>query len=126
MLQVILPHALVLGTINVLVNAATIGLVIGPISVIDISIDMNKATLTMSPILTPFTAIPGSVVPRLLTEAVSEASLPLTCVNSSRLEGIWCTLLALLVWPIDVLGDSLTRLLLSEVLARAELLCPQH
>ena len=81
MLQVVLPHALVLGPIHVLVNTATVGLVVSPVSIIDVPINMDKAALTMGPILTPLTAVSGSIVPRLLAHAIPEATLPLALVD---------------------------------------------
>ena len=126
MLQVVFPHTLVLGPIHVLVNTASVGLVVGPVAIVDITVDMNKTTFAMSTILSPFTAIPGPIVPRLLTEAVSEATFPLTGVNSARFKCIRRALLSLLIRAIQVLGNCLTGLFLCEILAASELLGSQH
>ena len=126
MLQVVFPHALVLGTIHVLVDTSAVGFVISPISIVDVAVDMNKTAFAMSTILSPLTAIPGPIVPRLLTEAVTEAAFPLTSVYCTRFECIWRTLLSLLVGTIQVLSNSLSGLFLREVLAASELLGSQH
>ena len=126
MLQVVFPHALVLGTIHVLVDASAVGFVVGPISIVDITVDMNKTAFAMSTILSPLTAILGSIVPRLLTEAVTEPAFPLTSVYCTRFECIWRTLLSLLVGTIQVLSNSLSGLFLREVLAASKLLGSQH
>ena len=80
----------------------------------------------MSTILSPLTAVLGPIVPRLLTEAVTETAFPLTGVYCTRFKCVWRTLLSLLVGTIQVLGNSLTGLLLREILAATELLCSQH
>ena len=73
------------------VNAAPIGLVIGPISIVNVTIYVYEAAFAMSTILSPFSAVFGSVVPGLLTEAIAEASLPLARVDSSCFESVWST-----------------------------------
>lgn len=83
MLQVIFPKALILGSIHVLVDTTAIGLVICPVAVIDIAIDMDKATFTMGSILSPLSTVLGSVIPSLLAEPISESTLPLTFVDGA-------------------------------------------
>ena len=126
MLQVVFPHALVLGTVHVLVDTAAVGFVVSPISIVDVAVDMNKTAFAMSTILSPLTTVLGPIVPRLLTEAVTEAAFPLTSVYCTRFECIRRALLSLLVGTIQVLGNSLAGLLLREVLAATELLGSQH
>ena len=126
MLQVVFPHALVLGTVHVLVDTAAVGFVVSPISIIDVAVNMNKTAFSMSTILSPLTAVLGPIIPRLLAEAVSETAFPLTGVYCTRFECIGRALLSLLVGTIQVLGNSLAGLFLREVLAAAELLGSQH
>ena len=91
MLKVIFPHALILSSIHVFVNAAPIGLVISPISIVNVSINVNEATFAMGSILSPFSTVFCSVVPCLLTKAITEATLPLTRIDSSCFESVWST-----------------------------------
>lgn len=121
-LQVVLPEALVLCPIHVLVDATAIGLVVGPVAVVDVAIDMDESAFAVGPILTPLTTVFGPVRPRLLTKSITEATLPLACVNSARLESVRRSLLALLIRIVDIFGDSFARLLLSEILAASHLL----
>ena len=58
----------------------------------------------------------------MFTEAVSEATLPLTCVDSTRLEGISGALFSWLVRVVDALCHRLAGFLLCEVLAATKLL----
>lgn len=97
MLQVILPHALVLGSVDVLVDAWAICFVVCPESVIDVTVHVDETALSVSSVLAPLTRIFGTVWPLLLTEAVSEASLPFSCVHSSSLELVRLSLLSWLV-----------------------------
>ena len=77
MLEIILPHALVLSTVHMLVDTTAICLVIGPVAVIDVAIHVDKSSLAMSSVLTPLTAVLGPIVPSLLAKAITEAALPL-------------------------------------------------
>ena len=126
MLQVVFPHALVLGSVHMLVDTAAVGFVVSPISIVDVAVDMNKTTLSMSTILSPLTAVLGPIVPRLLTEAVTETAFPLTGVYCTRFKCIGSALLPLLIGTIQVLGNSLAGLFLRKVLATTELFGSQH
>ncbi len=77
MLEVILPFTVVLGPIYVLILASSICFVISPISFIDISVNMDKPSLTLGFILSPFSDVLGAVWPLLLPITVSEAAFPL-------------------------------------------------
>ena len=125
-LQVVLPHALVLRAIHMLVDTATIGLIVGPVAVIDVAVDVDEPTLAVGPVLSPLAAVLGSVAPRLLTEPVAEPTLPLAGVHGAGLERIRRPILPSLVRVVDLLGDRLARLLLSEVLRAAELFSLQQ
>ena len=126
MLQVVLPHALVLGPIDMFVDASPVGLVVGPVSIVDVAIDVNESTFTMSPIFTPLTGVFGSIVPSLLPEPVSEATFPLTSVHSARLESIRGSLLSLLVGIVYIASDCLSCLFLCEVLTAPHLFGSKH
>ena len=126
MLQIVLPHALVLRPVDMFVDTAAICLIVGPVSIVDVTIDMDEPALPVGPVLTPLTGVLGSIVPGLLTEAVAEAALPLPCVHCTGLESVGWPLLALLVRVVHVSGHSLAGLFLSEVLTAAHLLCPHQ
>ena len=125
-LQVVLPHALVLGPIDMFVDTSAIGLIVGPVSIVDVAIDVDESTFTMSSVLTPLTRVFGSIVPSLLPEAVPEAPFPLTSVHSARLESIRSSLLALLIRIVYIASHSLSCLLLCEVLTAAHLFGSEH
>ena len=101
------------------VNTAAISLVIGPVAVIDVAVNVNKATLSVSSILTPFARVLSTIAPGLLAESVAETALPLAGVDGARLERVGRALLARLVCIVDALRDGLTGLLLGEILAAA-------
>jgi len=124
-LEIILPHSFVLSTIYVLVSTHAIGLVVGPVAIVDVTVNMNESSLAMGSVLPPLSCVGGLVCPNLLAKSISEASLPLTRVHSSSSEGVWGSLLSWLVWVVQILGDCLTGFLLCEVLAASELLCPE-
>ena len=105
-----------------LVDAATIGFVIGPVAVIDVAVNVDEAALAVRAVLSPLSRVLGTVIPGLLSKTISEAALPLACVDSARLESVGRTRLSLLVRVVKILGHSLASLLLREVLAAAELL----
>ena len=122
MLEIIFPHALVLRTVHMFVNTAPIRLVICPVSIVDIAIDVDESTFTMSTVFTPFTRVLGSVAPSLFTKTITEATLPLACVYGSSLECVSRPLLTGLIRIVQSLCDSLARLLLCKILATAHLL----
>ena len=126
MLEVIFPHAFVLGAIYVFVDSSTISLVVGPVAIVDVAIDMDKASLAMSSIFTPLSTIFRSIVPRLLAKSITEAALPLTGVHGSSFERISGTLFSLLIRVVSVLGDCLASFLLGKVFAAPKLLCSKE
>jgi len=126
MLQVIFPHTFVLCAIHVLVDAAAVRFIIGPIPIVDITVDVDEATLAMGSVFSPFTGVFRTVAPGLFAEAITETSLPLACVDSARLESVSRPLFAGLVRNIDPLRNSLFCLLLGKIFAAAELLSLEH
>ena len=65
------------------VNTTAIGLVIGPIAVIDITIDVDETAFAVSSVLSPLSAVFGSIIPGLLAKTIAETTLPLACVDGS-------------------------------------------
>ena len=125
-LQVVLPHAFVLSSIDMFVDTSAIRLIVGPVAIIDVTVDMDESAFAVGPILTPLARVLGPIVPRLLTETVTEAALPLPGVHGTSLKGVRRSLLALLVRVVHVPRHRLTGLLLGEVLTAAHLLCSQQ
>jgi hypothetical protein len=97
MLEVISPHTLILRSIDMLVDTKTIGFVVCPLAIINVAINVNELTFTMSSVFTPLSDVLGTIWPDLLTEAVTEPALPLTGVHSSALERVGSTLFSSLV-----------------------------
>ena len=126
MLQVVLPHALVLRTIHVLVDSASISFIVSPVSIIDVTVNMNESTLAMSSVFSPLARVLGTITPSLLSEAIAETTLPLACVDGESLESVGRSLFTGLICIVDPLSHRLTCLLLREVLATTYLLSLQH
>lgn len=121
-LEIVLPHAFILSSVDVLVDTRTICLVVCPVTIIDITIYMGELSLTVSAILTPFSLIPGSIRPHLDAPAVSETAFPLSCIDRTCLELISWPVLTGLVGVVETLSHGLAGFFLSEVLAAAKLL----
>ena len=124
-LEIILPHALILGPIHVLVNTTAVRFVISPVSIVDVAVHVDKATLAMSPVLSPLATVLSSVVPGLLAKAISETSLPLTGVNGTSLESVGRAGLSRLIGVVTVFGHGLSGFFLGKVLAATQLLCSE-
>jgi hypothetical protein len=58
---------------------------------------MHELTLSMGSVLTPFSFILGAIRPLLMSESITEASLPLSSVDSSTLERVGRSFLTALV-----------------------------
>ena len=97
MLQIVFPKSLVLSTVDVLIDSTSISLVIGPVTIINISVNMDESTLTVCSVFSPFTGIFSTVWPGLLSKSVTEASFPLTSIDSTSFELVWWSLFAWLV-----------------------------
>lgn len=126
MLQVVLPHSFVLSAIDMLVDSRTVCLIVRPETIVNITIYMSKGTLAMSSVLAPFTVVFGSIRPNLCTSAITETALPLSGIDRSSLESIGRPVYSGLIGIVKTLCNCLTRFLLGEVLAAAELLGLQH
>lgn len=123
MLQVVAPHTLVLSTVDMHVNTESVGLVVSPLSIVDISVDVHELSLTVGMVLSPLARVLGTVRPMLLTLAVTEASLPLTVVDSATLEAVRRAFFTTLVGIEGFLRrNSLLALFISEVLAASNVL----
>lgn len=126
MLKVVLPHAFVLSTIHVLVDARPVRFVVGPKAIVDVAINMGEGSFSMSAVFSPFAIVFSAIRPDLSSAAVPKAALPLPGVNCTSLEGVGGPFLSGLVGIIEPLCYRLLGFLLSEVLARSELLGLKH
>ena len=109
-----------------LVDTTSVCLIIGPVSVINVTIYVNESAFAVGSVLTPLSGVFGPIVPVLFTEAISEPTLPLTRIHGSRLEGVRRPLLSVLVGIVHVFGHSFSCLFLGEVLAAGHLFRSQH
>ena len=82
-LQVVHPLTFVLGAICVIVGAKSVGFIILPLTVEDISINVVENTLAVSFVVKPLTFVAGSIWPGLHAETMAEPAFPLTIVNCS-------------------------------------------
>lgn len=83
-LFVLEPPAFVSRTISVIVDSVAVGLIVLPVSIIDVSVSMNKAASTVCFIVFPVTFVKGAIDPDLNTATVFSALLvPLSFVLGS-------------------------------------------
>jgi hypothetical protein len=123
MLEVVSPHSLILRSIDMLVDTKTIGFVVCPLAIINVAINVNELTFTMSSVFTPLSNVLGTVRPMLLALAVTETSLPFTVVDGTTLEAIrWAFLTTLVGIEGFLRRNSLLALFISEVLAASNVL----
>ena len=106
-----------------LVCSHTVGFIIGPVAIIDVTINMDESALAMGSVFSPLSSVFGLISPDLLAKAITEATLPLASVNSSRFKNVRRSLNPWLIRVIDVLGDRLACFLLRKILATAEHFC---
>lgn len=80
------------------------GLVVTPFSVEHIAVDVVEDTPTMSLVVLPLTFVASPVWPRLFTEAVSEATQPLSIVDGTVLKSVFTLFMlhiVIVVSPLD-------------------------
>ena len=77
------------------IDALAVGLVVDPVSLVNIAIDVRKLTIPMSPIVFPATFVLGAIGPDLGALTISEATEPLASVLGSRAIGVRRPLLPL-------------------------------
>ena len=86
MLLVILPRADILGTIGVSVGSVAVGLIIDPVSFVDIAICVVQLSATIGLSVPPFTFIAATIKPFLLALTITNTIQPLAFVNGSAVE----------------------------------------
>ena len=105
-----------------LVSTAAICLIVGPITIIDITVYVYETAFAVSSVFAPLSAVLGPVIPNLLTEAIAEASLPLACIGGTRPKGVKWSLFSWHIGIVLILCHSLTSFFLGEILAASHLL----
>jgi len=100
-----------------LINATAVRFVVGPVAIVYIAVDVDKTAFSMSTIFPPFTAVLGSIIPSLLTKAITETTFPLARVNGTSLESVWRACLSLLIRVVSVFSYGFSSLLLRKVFA---------
>lgn len=126
MLQVVFPHSLVLRPIHMFVDTAAVRLVIGPVAVVNVAVHVDKSAFPVGSVLPPLATVFSSIVPGLLAKSISEASLPLACVDRTCLESVRRVGHTLLVGIVCVFGDGFSGFFLGEVLAATHLFGSQQ
>ena len=100
-----------------LVDTWSISFVIRPESVIDITVNVNEASLAMCSVLPPLSGILGAIGPLLFTEAVSEAAFPFAGIYCTSLELVRLSLLARLIRIVQSFRHCFTSFFHREVFA---------
>jgi hypothetical protein len=70
----------------VVVDTIPVSFIVDPLSIINISVDVNELALSMSSVILPLPFILGSIWPLLDSVAVSEPTNPLSVISSSSFE----------------------------------------
>lgn len=92
-----------------MIDTISVGLIVFPLAVIDVTINVSKFTFAMSSIIFPLSLIFGSVRPLLFSIAVTETTDPFAIISGSSFESVGWTFFLLGIWIIGArLGDSLT------------------
>ena len=86
MLLVSLPRADILGTIGVSVGSVAVGLIIDPVSFVDIAICVVQLSATIGLSVPPFTFIAATIKPFLLALTITNTIQPLALVNGSAVK----------------------------------------
>lgn len=115
MLEVLLPLALVPGSIHMDIDALAICLIIDPVSLINIPIDVGELSKTMGPVVLPVAFVAGAVRPDLLSIAISESTDPLSCILGPCRVSVCSSLLTLGIWIVRGVRDSFFQLNRCEV-----------
>lgn len=111
MLKIVLPFALVLGSIHMDVSALAISLIVDPIAFVDIAVDVNEATLTMGSSVLPLAIVLRTIWPVTSAMSVAETSFPLARVLSTGLVRVSCPSLYNGFLVVLLLADCLSAIL---------------
>jgi hypothetical protein len=117
MLQIIFPFALIHCAIYMFVNARAISFIVGPESIVYITVNVNEFTFPMGSIFAPLSGVLCSIRPCLLSKPVSKSALPLASINCARFEFVRRSVISRLVSLVNSLAYRFSCFLLSKVLA---------
>lgn len=70
------------------VDPVSVGLIIDPVSFIEVSINVHEFTLAMGSVIFPATYVLSAIRPLLFALAIPKATDPLSVIPSARLEDI--------------------------------------
>jgi len=115
MLQIIFPMAFVTCSINMDVDAESIGLVVDPVAFVDISVDVDELTLPVCSIILPETFVACAIRPHLFTKAVSEAANPLSEEGGPRSKSVKFSILPLCIRIVNSIRNRFFLLFHGEV-----------
>ena len=107
MLEVVFPVAFVGSTINVIIYALAISLIIDPVSLVNIAIDVSELASAVSSVVLPSSFVLSTVWPLLLAKTISEATNPFSIVSSPSLELINWAPFSFGIWIIHAVLNSL-------------------
>ena len=82
-LQVVHPVSFIAGAVHVRVHTVTIGLVVDPVALVDITIDVSELAEAVSPVVLPIALVAGTILPDLLPVAITEPANPLSGILRS-------------------------------------------
>jgi hypothetical protein len=116
-LQIVLPLALVAGTVLMYIDTPAVSLVIEPFAFKDITIDVPEFTVTAGLVESPMALVFGTVLPDLNAVAMLHVSEPVTGVSGTVFEVNFSTLLKLRF--IDVLHVKVGILLIFKAIIAA-------
>ena len=86
MLQVVLPVALVFGTVSMRVSTVAMSLIIDPLAFVLVSMYVPEGSLTVGLIKAPVTFVASTILPDLNASSMSILTFPLTEVLRSILK----------------------------------------
>lgn len=95
MLEILTPLSFIPSSIYMCVNSLTIRFIFLPLPLINVTVDMEKFTITTSLIFLPLTLVLGSIWPLLNSKSVPHIANPLPFINCSTLKFVWRPLLSI-------------------------------
>jgi hypothetical protein len=90
-----------------MIDSVSVGFVIDPIAIVNISINMDELSFSMGSIVLPLPLVLRTIWPLLNSVPISKSTNPLSLVSGISLEGIGRPLLSLGIWVVcSVLRDG--------------------
>ena len=117
MLQIVHPLSLVARTIHVDVDALAIGLIIDPVTLVDIAVDVSELSEAVCPIILPIALITSTIGPNLDAKTVTEPTDPLARILCTSWVCVCRPLLSFSIWIVRHVWNRLFEFDGSEVAA---------